>query len=210
MNPHTKIVNIVISTSLDHKIPLERLIMDLPNTEYNPEQFPGLIMKIREPRASFLIFSSGKVVCTGTKSLDEVELALERLIEYMKKVDIDIIMDGSNSYIRIVDTGIGMSQEDVINRWLRIGFSTKRIEKKTKKERRKTGEKGIGRLSADRLGSTISLVTKSNDSDIFGLEINWDDFNKQGIWVFHCHILRHEDRGMMMPVVTQKKVCTKH
>jgi len=86
----TKIVNVVISTSLDHKIPLERLIMDLPNTEYNPEQFPGLIMKIREPKASFLIFSSGKVVCTGTKSLDEVDEALQKLIGYMKKVDIDI------------------------------------------------------------------------------------------------------------------------
>ena len=86
----TRIVNVVISTSLDHKIPLERLIMDLPNTEYNPEQFPGLIMKIREPKASFLIFSSGKVVCTGTKSLDEVEAAIQKLIEYMKKVDIEI------------------------------------------------------------------------------------------------------------------------
>lgn len=89
-NTNTKIVNIVISTSLEHKIPLERLIMDLPNTEYNPEQFPGLIMKIREPKASFLIFSSGKVVCTGTKSLEEVDLALERLIEYMAKVDVKI------------------------------------------------------------------------------------------------------------------------
>ena len=89
-NTVTKIVNIVISTSLDHKIPLERLIMDLPNTEYNPETFPGLIMKTKEPKASFLIFSSGKVVCTGTKSLDEAEYALERLIEYMKKVDIII------------------------------------------------------------------------------------------------------------------------
>ncbi len=87
---NTKIVNIVISTSLEHKIPLERLIMDLPNTEYNPEQFPGLIMKIKDPRASFLIFSSGKIVCTGTKSLDEVELAIAKLIEYMKKVDIHI------------------------------------------------------------------------------------------------------------------------
>ena len=86
----TKIVNIVISTSLEHKIPLERLIMDLPNTEYNPEQFPGLIMKIKDPMASFLIFSSGKVVCTGTKSLEEVDLALAKLIVNMKKVDINI------------------------------------------------------------------------------------------------------------------------
>jgi len=87
---NTKIVNVVISTSLDHKIPLERLIMDLPNTEYNPEQFPGLIMKIREPKASFLIFSSGKVVCTGTKSLEEVDYAIQKLIEYLQKVDIEI------------------------------------------------------------------------------------------------------------------------
>jgi len=89
-NNKTKIVNIVISTALEHKIPLERLIMDLPNTEYNPEQFPGLIMKIKEPKASFLIFSSGKVVCTGTKSLEEVGYAIEKLIDYMKKVDITI------------------------------------------------------------------------------------------------------------------------
>ena len=86
----TKIVNIVISTSLEHKIPLEKLVTDLPNTEYNPEQFPGLIMKIKDPKASFLIFSSGKVVCTGTKSLSEVKDALEKLIAYMKKIDIII------------------------------------------------------------------------------------------------------------------------
>ncbi len=90
MNTKTKIVNIVISTSLEHQIPLERLIMDLPNTEYNPEQFPGLIMKIKDPRASFLIFSSGKIVCTGTKTLVDVDLALQKLIEYMKKIDIII------------------------------------------------------------------------------------------------------------------------
>jgi transcription initiation factor TFIID TATA-box-binding protein len=86
----TKIVNIVISTSVEHKIPLERLITDLPNTEYNPEQFPGLIMKIKDPSASFLVFSSGKIVCTGTKTLDEVDLAMEKLILYLKKVDIKI------------------------------------------------------------------------------------------------------------------------
>jgi len=90
MNPNTRIVNIVISTDVKVKIPLERLIMDLPNTEYNPEQFPGLIMKVREPKSSFLIFSSGKIVCTGTKSLDEVDLAIERLIDYLRKVDIEI------------------------------------------------------------------------------------------------------------------------
>ncbi len=48
-----------------------------------------------------------------------------------------------------------------------------------------------------------------NQTGVGSAAIVVDDFNKQGIWVFHCHILRHEDRGMMMPVVTQEKVCTK-
>jgi len=86
----TVIVNLVVSTSLEHKIPLDKLIMNLPNTEYNPEQFPGLIMKIREPKSSFLIFSSGKVVCTGTKSLEDAKNAIDSLIKYLKKVDIEI------------------------------------------------------------------------------------------------------------------------
>ncbi len=86
----TKIVNTVVSTSLEHKIPLDKLIMVLPNTEYNPEQFPGLIMKIKEPKSTFLIFSSGKIVCTGTKSLKEAELAIKKVIEFLKKVDVNI------------------------------------------------------------------------------------------------------------------------
>jgi transcription initiation factor TFIID TATA-box-binding protein len=45
--------------------------MKLPNTEYEPEQFPGLVYKLIEAKATFLLFSNGKVVCTGTKSEEE-------------------------------------------------------------------------------------------------------------------------------------------
>src|SRR3989338_841670 len=47
-----KIQNIVASTSLEHDIPLIKLAEALPNTEYNPEQFPGLVMRIRDPKKS--------------------------------------------------------------------------------------------------------------------------------------------------------------
>ena len=94
-------------------------------------------------------------------------------------MEIEIHIDGKNEYIRIADSGSGMTEEEVINNWLRIGFSTKRIEKISSKKRRKTGEKGIGRLSADRLGESIKLITKHADSNRFGLEINWNDFNRQ-------------------------------
>ena len=59
-----KIVNIVATASLERAIPLVKLAEALPNTEYNPEQFPGLVMRIKDPKTSALIFSSGKIVCT--------------------------------------------------------------------------------------------------------------------------------------------------
>lgn len=65
---------------------LNTLAMKLDNTEYEPEQFPGLVYKIPDAKATFLLFSNGKIVCTGTKSEDEVHIALAKLIENLKKV----------------------------------------------------------------------------------------------------------------------------
>ncbi len=87
-----KIQNIVISTSLEHDIPLIKLAEVLPNTEYNPEQFPGLVMRIKNPKTSALIFSSGKVVCTGAKSLSKVKESLTKIIENLRKIRIKIIV----------------------------------------------------------------------------------------------------------------------
>ncbi|MFH1065554.1 MAG: hypothetical protein V1734_03555 [Nanoarchaeota archaeon] len=80
-----QVVNIVVSTNLMHDIPLEKMAATLSNTEYNPEQFPGLVYKLAEAKATFLLFSNGKVVCTGTKSEAEVESAMKKLIENLKK-----------------------------------------------------------------------------------------------------------------------------
>ena len=73
-----KVVNIVVSSSLEHDIPLEKMAATLSNTEYNPEQFPGLVIRIKEPKTSALIFSSGKIVCTGARSMDKVEESIKR------------------------------------------------------------------------------------------------------------------------------------
>ena len=73
-----RIVNIVVSTGLEKEIPLEKMAATLPNTEYNPEQFPGLVLRIKEPKTSALIFSSGKVVCTGARTLEEVDRSRRR------------------------------------------------------------------------------------------------------------------------------------
>ena len=85
-----RVVNIVVSTSLGQKMPLEKLAANLSNTEYNPEQFPGLVMRLRNPKTSALIFNSGNVVCTGAKDIATVEKSVESIIETLKKVDIEI------------------------------------------------------------------------------------------------------------------------
>ena len=85
-----KIQNIVVSTSLEHDIPLIKLAETLPNTEYNPEQFPGLVMRIKDPKTSALIFSSGKVVCTGAKSLTKVKESISKIIKNLTKINIRI------------------------------------------------------------------------------------------------------------------------
>ncbi|MEK6974268.1 MAG: TATA-box-binding protein [Nanoarchaeota archaeon] len=85
-----KIQNIVASTSLEHDIPLIKLAEALPNTEYNPEQFPGLVMRIREPKTSALIFSSGKIVCTGAKSMLKVKESIKGIIKNVEKIGIKV------------------------------------------------------------------------------------------------------------------------
>ncbi|MAG50799.1 TATA-box-binding protein [archaeon] len=85
-----KVVNIVASASLEHDIPLIKLAEALPNTEYNPEQFPGLVMRIKNPKTSALIFSSGKIVCTGAKSMAKVKESVVRIIYNIEKIGVKI------------------------------------------------------------------------------------------------------------------------
>lgn len=104
-----RIVNIVVSTSLEHDIPLEKMAATLSNTEYNPEQFPGLVIRIKEPKTSALIFSSGKVVCTGAKTIEEVEESLQKIIKSLQKLNINIKIKPVLSIQNIVASGsVGM------------------------------------------------------------------------------------------------------
>ena len=100
-----KIVNIVVSTSLGKNIPLERVAANLPNTEYNPEQFPGLVLKLRDPKTSALIFNSGKVVCTGAKSMEFVHKSIENIIKTLARVDIEITIKPEIQIQNIVASG---------------------------------------------------------------------------------------------------------
>ena len=104
-----EVVNIVVSTSLKHDIPLEKMAATLSNTEYNPEQFPGLVIRIKEPKTSALIFSSGKVVCTGARTMENVQLSINKIIKSLEKIGIKITIKPEITIQNIVASGkVGM------------------------------------------------------------------------------------------------------
>ena len=80
----------VASGSIGMDLNLNTLAMKLDNTEYEPEQFPGLVYKLGgkegAKKATFLLFSNGKIVCTGTKSKAEVYQAVHMLIDVLKNL----------------------------------------------------------------------------------------------------------------------------
>ena len=104
-----KVVNIVVSTSLEHDIPLEKMAATLSNTEYNPEQFPGLVIRLKDPKTSALIFSSGKVVCTGARSMEKVHESIKKIIKSLEKIGIRIKIKPEVKIQNIVASGsVGM------------------------------------------------------------------------------------------------------
>jgi transcription initiation factor TFIID TATA-box-binding protein len=76
--PDLKVVNIVASASLGGRVELEEASA-LGKTMYEPEQFPGLIYRMDEPKVVMLIFASGKLVCTGAKKEQDVYDAVQKL-----------------------------------------------------------------------------------------------------------------------------------
>ena len=103
------VVNIVISSALEKDIPLEKMAATLSNTEYNPEQFPGLVLSIKEPKTSALIFSSGKIVLTGARTMEDVQKGIEAIIKQLKKLNINVTIKPEITVQNIVASGnVGM------------------------------------------------------------------------------------------------------
>ncbi|ELT91221.1 hypothetical protein CAPTEDRAFT_209597 [Capitella teleta] len=78
--------NIVCTVNMACKLELKRIALHARNAEYNPKRFAAVIMRIREPRTTALIFSSGKMVCTGAKSEDQAKLAARKYARIVQKL----------------------------------------------------------------------------------------------------------------------------
>jgi transcription initiation factor TFIID TATA-box-binding protein len=81
----------VASATLNQRIDLNAVVKGYPGVEYRPEQFPGLVFRLKRPKTATLIFNSGKMVCTGAKSEKESKRAVMKVIRELKKSGIIII-----------------------------------------------------------------------------------------------------------------------
>jgi len=87
-----KIENVVgtVVVEITEKVDLNQIARKLPDVEYNPERFPGLVMRIEKPRATILIFSTGKMVITGLRKASESGKVVQKVIKNIKKAGIDV------------------------------------------------------------------------------------------------------------------------
>jgi len=86
--PKIEIQNIVATANLHGKVDQEAAAVVLENVMYEPEQFPGLIYRMEDPKVVILVFSSGKLVCTGAKSAEMVDVAVAKLHGILEDYDL--------------------------------------------------------------------------------------------------------------------------
>ena len=125
MPPRIEIQNIVASTTVADELDLNALAVALSDAEYDPQRFPGLVLRMKEPKTAALLFRSGKMVCTGAKVLEDVSRAIKLVckrieeagfggIHHDPKIDIQNIVAtsalGAELNLNAVAVGLGLEQ----------------------------------------------------------------------------------------------------
>jgi len=144
------------------------------------------------------------VLTLGRDSIKDYKTAILELVKNSYDANanlVEIKISQNDDLIRIADNGVGMTSKELETGWLRIGYSAKRDKKLTSSNRRKTGEKGIGRLSADRLGSSLDLISASSAKKVNGLKIKWNSFDVNGKELSKIPIEEIEDPKIYIPVL---------
>jgi transcription initiation factor TFIID TATA-box-binding protein len=104
-----RIENIVASTKIEAKVKLnlEEIAFSLDNTEYEPESFPGLVFRIKDPRVAFLLFGSGKIICTGARTIEDIHTALGKLKGMLEGIGVEANPVGPEDEAKPEDSGEG-------------------------------------------------------------------------------------------------------
>ena len=101
-NAIINIQNVVAIAALNQKVDLNAVVKGYPGVEYRPEQFPGLVFRLKRPKTATLIFSTGKMVCTGAKSGKESRRAIMKVVKELKKNGIIIVNKPDLKIVNIV------------------------------------------------------------------------------------------------------------
>jgi transcription initiation factor TFIID TATA-box-binding protein len=96
------IQNVVATATLNQKVDLNAVVKSYPSVEYRPEQFPGLVFRLKRPKTATLIFGSGRMVCTGAKSGKESRRAIIKVVKELKKGGIIIVSKPDLKVVNIV------------------------------------------------------------------------------------------------------------
>ncbi|MCE2498933.1 MAG: TATA-box-binding protein [Nitrosopumilaceae archaeon] len=88
--PVIRVENVVASASVDQPMDLNEITRTFPDVEYHPDQFPGLVFRLRTPKTATLIFTSGKMVCTGSKSEALARKAVKTVVQRLRKGGISV------------------------------------------------------------------------------------------------------------------------
>ncbi|MBW6451723.1 MAG: TATA-box-binding protein [DPANN group archaeon] len=97
--------NVVVSCDTHTKFALETLASELSEAEYSPESFPGLVYRVKEPKASNLIFSTGKIICSGTRSKEDAKKAIEIALQNFRDIGVDVSDRLDMEIVNIVASG---------------------------------------------------------------------------------------------------------
>ncbi|MFO7792049.1 MAG: TATA-box-binding protein [Candidatus Saliniplasma sp.] len=88
-----KIENVVASSSMERNLDLEEASRVLDGSEYDPEKFPGLVYRVSDPKTAILLFTSGKVVCTGGKTVEEARTSVNKVKKLLNEKGIETAED---------------------------------------------------------------------------------------------------------------------
>jgi len=102
--PIIEIVNVVASATIEQPLDLKDITLKFPDVEYHPEQFPGAVFRLDNPKTATLLFGSGKMVCTGAKSEELAIKAVNMVVQKLRKGKIKIKNDAVVTVQNIVSS----------------------------------------------------------------------------------------------------------
>ena len=104
-----KIENVVASTEVGQPLVLEDLLNVLEKSEYEPDQFPGLVYRMKDPNVASLIFSSGKIVCVGANSAKKAKDGTKKIVEKISKANPKVNADNLDISIQKIVAAIKLN-----------------------------------------------------------------------------------------------------